>query len=230
MPFSAADVKGVLFDVDDTLYDERTFVRSGFGAVARHLQERFGWKAEALVEEMLQLLAERGRGAIFDEILRRRGQEDPGLVRVLVDVYRGHQPAIQLFPDVRPVLGELRRRGLRLGLVTDGHQEVQLRKLEALGLLDLVHVAVRTDTLGREFWKPHVKPFALALEQLGLAPEEALYVGNDVAKDFQGPRQLGMGAVHIERFVADVGPCPGCLAQWHGRDLYVLVDLLQLQL
>lgn len=226
MSFSTADVRGVLFDVDDTLYDEMTFVRSGFDAVARYLQQRFGWSADPLVDEMLTLLAERGRGAIFDELLRRRGKYDAALVRELVSVYQKHEPNIQLFADVPPVLEQLRRRKFKLGLVTDGHHQVQMRKIEALGLLDLVDVAIRTDELGSQFWKPHVKPFEVALEQLGLAPQQAMYVGNDVARDFQGPRRLGMGAVHIERYVDRFGRCAGCLAHWHGRDLYAVVDLL----
>lgn len=226
--FSIADVKGVLFDVDDTLYDERTFVKSGFGAVARHLQGRFGWNVESLVHEMMTLLGEQGRGAIFDEVLRRRGQYDADLVGELVSVYRQHEPNIQLFADVPPVLARLRGAGFKLGLVTDGNHQVQLRKLEALGLLELVDVAIRTDELGVQYWKPHVKPFEVALHQLGLAPEQAIYVGNDVTKDFHGPRQLGMGALHIERYVDELGRCEGCLAHWHGRDLYKVVDLLQI--
>lgn len=228
MVFSTANVKGIFFDVDDTLYNERTFVRSGFEAVAAHLQTRFGWDADLLVREMIHSLAEHGRGRIFNTVLGRRGVVDDALVQELIGVYRTHKPVIQLFPDVAPVLERLRRRGYKLGLVTDGHYQVQLRKIEALGLLELVDVAIRTDELGPEFWKPHVKPFQRGLQALELQANEVIYVGNDASKDFQAPRQLGMGALHIERYVDVVGPCRGCLAQWHGRDLYCLVELLQM--
>lgn len=224
---SIAEVKGVLFDVDDTLYEEMTFVRSGFAAVARKLHRLFGWNADNLVREMLVLLSRNGRGTIFDDVLHRRKTHDVDLVKKLVSVYRGHRPEIQLFPDVALVLATLRRTGYKLGLVTDGNRDVQLRKIQSLGLLELVDVAIRTDELGADYWKPHPKPFELALTELGLEPQQTIYVGNDVTKDFQGPRGLGMGAFHIERFVEDVGRCQGCLAHWHGHDLYEVMDLLR---
>lgn len=228
MQFSTAKVAGVLFDVDDTLYDEMTFVRSGFLAIARTLQTRFGWSPDELLKEMLAILSRDGRGAIFDDILRQRETYSRQLVEELVSAYRLHRPTIQLFKDVAPVLGMLRTAGFKLGLVTDGDHKVQQRKVDALGLPGLVDVVVRTDELGKEFWKPHPRPFEVALAGLGLSPERTIYVGNDPAKDFEGPRQLGMGSVHIERYAERMGSCQGCLANWHGSDLYKVVQLLGL--
>ncbi|HEX2953991.1 MAG TPA: HAD family hydrolase, partial [Bacillota bacterium] len=62
----------LVFDLDDTLYEELTFVKSGFRAVAGFLQERYGIPAQPSLELMLQKL-EGGRGRIFDDLLLHHG-------------------------------------------------------------------------------------------------------------------------------------------------------------
>lgn len=62
-------------------------------------------------------------------------------------------------------------------------------------------VVVVTDLLGpdRQFWKPHTRPFEVALSKLGVEPKRAVYVGDNPTKDFYGPTQLGMRTVRIRR-------------------------------
>ena len=192
-------MKAVIFDLDDTLYEERQFVESGFRAVAHVLAKRSGRTETALFARMLEILQAQGRGAIFDTLLAEvsPGSHTPDEVRLLLYVYRSHRPAIALFPEARPTLALLREAGYRLGIVTDGAGTVQRNKIAALDLEPLVDAVVCTDEIGREWWKPSTTPFNVALALLDVAAADAAYVGNDPGKDFAGPNALGMRTIQI---------------------------------
>jgi putative hydrolase of the HAD superfamily len=84
-------------------------------------------------------------------------------------------------------------------LVSDGHLAVQRRKLAALGLAHHFDAVVFSDEWGREAWKPSLVPFMAVLERLGVEASEAVYVGDNPAKDFLGARRAGMFAVRVCR-------------------------------
>jgi|HubBroStandDraft_2_1064218.scaffolds.fasta_scaffold109771_2 putative hydrolase of the HAD superfamily len=192
-------MKAVLLDLDDTLYAEMDFVRSAFGAVAADLSSDVGIEAGFTRMRMLQILRRDGRGRVFDEFLHEQRLYNPERVARMLTVYRTHFPSLRLHADVLPTLEWLRSTGVGLGIVTDGLAYVQRAKIEALGLESKVDVVVCTDELGPRCAKPSRAGFERALETLGVPPNRAIYIGNDVTKDFYGPRRLGMTAIHIVR-------------------------------
>lgn len=192
-------MKSVIFDLDDTLYPEMTFVESGFAEVARHLSSCHDMKEDSLLERMLDILGRDGRGSVFNTLLQELRLHSDDMVKLLVYVYRSHRPSIDLYDDAEAVLRTLRASGFSLGIVTDGMGSVQRRKIQALGLEDLVDVVVCSDELGAEDWKPSVVPFKVALELMQLRPADAAYVGDDITKDFTGPNSLGMLTLQIDR-------------------------------
>lgn len=218
-------IRAVLFDMDDTLYDERTFVVSGFHAAAGYLADRFHIDGQGIFSAMMEVFSKEGRGKVFDKALERFGLCSPALVQELVDVYRAHWPQITLYPDVMPALTALKECGAKLGIVTDGLHSVQKRKVAALGLAELVDVIVYTDELGVDYWKPSPAGFLCALERLAVESTRAAYVGNDPAKDFAGPKAIGMLAVHIQRN-GELVKEANCEAQAHITELSELVHLV----
>lgn len=191
-------IHGVLFDLDDTLYPEMDFVRSGFRAVARYLSSRLAVPGDEVFRRMMEHLARDGRGRVFDSTLASFGAA-PELVRVCVHVYRSHRPDIALFEDVLPTVRRLRESRARLGIVTDGMGAVQRAKIDALGLEPLVDAVVLSDVLGPLSSKPAGDAYRVALDLLGTPPEEAVYVGDNPAKDFLWPNAAGMLTIRIRR-------------------------------
>ena len=198
-------MKAVVFDLDNTLYPEIEFVKSGFTAVARYLSSRYHYDTDSLLRQMLDIMNRDGRGKIFDSLLSSLGIYTPEKVRLLVYLYRSHSPNIRLYDDVRPTLKHLRDSGMSLGLLTDGMASVQRRKIAALGLESLFDAIVCTDELGQDSGKPSPIPYQIILDLLGVSPAESAYVGNDPEKDFPGPNLLGMLGIHLQR--------PGSMAQ-----------------
>jgi putative hydrolase of the HAD superfamily len=189
--------RAVVFDLDDTLYPERDYVLSGFRAVAGLAEQRFGLQAEAAYAELSKLFEQGVRGDTFNRWLEARGL-DQELVAEMLRCYREHLPQLRPFAEMPELLRSLGRRH-RLGLISDGPLEVQRRKLTALRLGEVFQSIIFTDELGREHWKPSTLPFELALQQLGAAPGEAVYVADNPAKDFLGARRAGLVGIRIRR-------------------------------
>jgi putative hydrolase of the HAD superfamily len=191
-------MRAVIFDLDQTLYPESDFVRSGFRAVAAHLAERCGGSAAALAEEMESILWQQGRGRVFDLLRERHGWGARVAPDTLLHIYRTHVPVLRMHVDATELLGQLR---VPLGLVTDGHPTAQHGKIAALGLADRFSAIVCTGDLGAHAAKPAATGFRVCLERLGVAPADAAYVGDDAAKDFAAPRGLGMRSVRVVRAI-----------------------------
>jgi putative hydrolase of the HAD superfamily len=190
-------LRAVLFDLDNTLYPEEEFVVSGFRAAAQCLAAHIHLDAQALLEQMLQILRAHGRGRVFDILLRELEIDSTTWRPTLLQVYRSHRPVLSLSSETAVIFRTLKDRGLRLGLVTDGLASTQRRKIAALGLEAYMDAIVCTGELGEGYAKPSPIPFEVALTLLDVAPKAAAYVADDVSKDFAGPNQLGMKSVQV---------------------------------
>ena len=187
----------LVFDLDDTLYPELSYVHSGFRAVAALLSPLLGIAAETLAAGMVAEEAALGRGQVFDTVLRQHGRWSKTLVAACLRAYRQHPPKISLFPDADRAL--IRFASQPLYIVTDGHKEVQARKVAALGLAGRVRHAYLTNRYGRHRAKPNPHVFDLICQREGVPPTEVTYVGDNVKKDFVGIKPLGFDTVRILR-------------------------------
>ncbi|MCR5376618.1 MAG: ATP-grasp domain-containing protein [Lachnospiraceae bacterium] len=179
-------VQGVVFDLDDTLYSEKEYVRSGFKEVSCYLGGGY--------EERLWKFFGEGKPAI-DELLREIGREEEKLD--VLKVYRNHKPNIHLYPGVKETIGALRSKGIRVGIITDGRVEGQRNKIEALEL-DVDDIIITDELGGTQFRKPCDIAFRIMATRWRLCPEDIVYVGDNLVKDFQAPRQLGMKSIWLE--------------------------------
>jgi putative hydrolase of the HAD superfamily len=188
----------IVFDLDDTLYPEADYVRSGFQAVDDALRPRGIQGFEPLANGLFQ---EGLRGKIFDAALAKLGAAgSPELVAELVQIYRAHLPRLQLFPDARRAL-DLLRQSSKVALLTDGYAAVQRNKVRGLGLESAFAACIYTDDLGRECWKPSEVPFLEIATMLEMtdAMDRLVYVADNPMKDFIAPNRLGWSTVRIKR-------------------------------
>jgi putative hydrolase of the HAD superfamily len=190
--------RAVIFDLDDTLYPERQFVRGGFAAAARWVAGQANCSADGCACN-LQRLFDRGvRGHTFDIWLAEMGLP-PALSAGMVQAYREHRPELALHDDVASAIAHCAQAHLVTGLVSDGYLDVQRRKVASLGLAEMLTTIVLSDEFGRAFWKPATKPYLAAVERLGVVPRDVVYVGDNPRKDFEGARRSGLRSVRIRR-------------------------------
>lgn len=188
-------IKALVFDLDDTLYPESAFVESGYRAIARHLVPDDPRREDRLYRKMVAVWREAGRAAVLPAILRLRAASGMN-IDALVSIYRGHTPSIRLPEEYPELLCSLRKQYL-LGVVTDGLPEVQRRKVRALGLEEKLDAVVYSWDFGPERQKPHPLPFQVILGRLGVSSQEAVFAGDNPAKDGQGARNAGMRYVRV---------------------------------
>jgi putative hydrolase of the HAD superfamily len=129
---------------------------------------------------------------------------------------------LRLYPHVRDVLDVLRER-YPLALITDAQAAYTRGELHKVGLLHYFDPIVVSGDHG--YRKPDRRLFQLALDRLGVAPENALYVGNDMYHDIFGAREAGMWTV---MFDSDQGrkAHPGCVPDYTIADFRDLLGIL----
>lgn len=188
---------GIVFDMDDTLYFERGYVRSGFQAVAAAVAEHSVSKEDAF--ELLWGHFEAGtRGTTFNKLLERYPELAQHYdIMDLVTLYREHAPTINLLPGMERLLLELQAQNIPLGVITDGPFVSQRAKADALRLERYADAVILTDTWGKDFWKPHPKAFEEVSKVLQVPPENLIYIGDNPSKDFDAPAQLGWQSVRL---------------------------------
>lgn len=184
-------------DLDDTLYPERDYARSGLRAAGAAAEREFG--IEGLGDIAVALFNDGRRGDIFQEALRRAQWSNiETAVPYLIDAYRHHLPELRLYPDVAEVLPRLSRVA-RLALITDGYLPPQQLKVKALGIECFFDPIVYTEQLGRHCWKPAEDAFIYVEQTCLAAPADCIYVADNPRKDFIAPRRRGWATIRIKR-------------------------------
>jgi putative hydrolase of the HAD superfamily len=190
-------VELIVFDMDDTLYLERDYVRSGFKAVDAWLKKSQG--VAGFFECAWRIFEQGTRGIIFDEALKQLGlRSDAALIQNLIEVYRTHTPQIDLAADAQICLRHL-RGWKRTALISDGALQSQRAKAQALALGHWIEYLLLTDELGSEYKKPHKKSFETVQKHFNVAADRCLYVADNPSKDFIAPRALAWHTVRVSR-------------------------------
>jgi len=185
----------LVFDMDDTLYEEATYVRSGFMAVARRLAPVLGKSAKLVGGEMMELFEQLGRGRVFDSLLESYGKFSRRLVQECVSCYRLHEPEIHLHRAGRSCLNRFRH--MPLYIVTDGNKTAQAAKARALGLKSKVKKVFITHRYGLRHSKPSPYCFQIIQKLERVPASQILYVGDNPAKDFVGIRPHGFRTLRV---------------------------------
>jgi putative hydrolase of the HAD superfamily len=188
--------RALIIDLDDTLYEERRYVLSGFRAVAAEISRRFPQvDAGRVFSDMLAELDAHGRGQVFDRALANlRLGADPQLIGALVQAYRSHRPEIALWPGVADALADL-ARGHKLAVVTDGSPLMQRRKVEALAVEPLVDEVLYCWEHGSP--KPDPACYVEALRRLGARPEETVVIGDNPGHDMAAAAVIGCRSIRV---------------------------------
>lgn len=185
----------IIFDLDDTLYPEHTFVESGFQAVADMLTNTYGWNKQSSLNQMLNTLKVQGRGSVFNELLQSKQCFSKKLVHRCLQTYRQHKPNIMLLPEAKETLNNLHNHSLYL--VTDGNKNVQANKIEALKIEPFFKKVFITHRYGINHAKPSVYCFDLIRKLEKCNWSDMAYVGDNPAKDFVNLNPLGMLTVRV---------------------------------
>jgi HAD superfamily hydrolase (TIGR01549 family) len=189
-------VRGLVFDLDDTLFDQKDWIGRKLQAVWQRHQDELPPRQRYL-RDMHWLLEEGHRSDLIDAYCALAGLGTE-LGERLIASYRAAQPdACRLYDDAWPVLSELRRRGYRLALLTDNPTASQRMKVHVARLASAFDAIVYTGDLGAS--KPDRRGFDAVADGLGLAPDRLVMVGDNLYRDSVGSLDAGFAHAFLVR-------------------------------
>jgi len=175
-------------DLDDTLIDERDYADSGMRAVASTIHSLYGLDLE---DHLVEGAHDPTRNPLAE------ATELLGLPNSVIDqflsIYRSHVPDLAPREGARELLGKARHLGLPVCVITDGRSISQRRKLVAAGLSSLIDLVLISEEVGAA--KPD--PRAFEIVEAAYPRRSYVYVGDNPAKDFVAPRQLGWSTIGL---------------------------------
>jgi putative hydrolase of the HAD superfamily len=206
-------ISAILFDLDETLLDRTTSLRSFLVEQYERFSDKLGdtqsevWRARFLALDSRGLAH---KSVVYSELLREFGG-DPSIGRALLADYRDrcceHARAFPLMVDT---LKALRATGYKLGIVTNGETMFQARHVEALNLGVLVDAVLISEAEGLR--KPEKSIFIRAANRLNARPSECLFVGDNPVADILGAHAAGMQTAWFSNgtnWPAELPPNPG---------------------
>ena len=174
----------VVFDLDDTLYNELDYLKSSFKKISQHISPD-NWKS--LYAFMFSL--HRNKKDVF-KIISENYSIDK---QILIDWYRSHTPEIQLFDGALDLLNQIKQKGGKLAIITDGRVKTQTTTIESLRIAHFFDEIVISEALGTE--KPHAANFQVVEKQL--IGTHYYYIADNFKKDFLTPNALGWTTIGI---------------------------------
>jgi putative hydrolase of the HAD superfamily len=188
----AEAIRAVIFDLWDTLIDFDPVIGRAF---QDRVAERLGRDPDELATLWVEGRGRRESGPLRDYLLELGAEEDAAeeLAALRLESTR---PLLKPRPGTLETLAELRRRGYALGLITVCSEDVE-RLWEETPFADMFDAAVFSCSVGLR--KPDPRIYHLALDELGVDPGEAIFVGDGANDELAGAERVGMRAVLIHR-------------------------------
>lgn len=195
-----AEFDALVFDMDNTLFDEQQYFEQAFEAVAETVANETGLDQATAFGRISGAFEE--KGSQYDNFFLHVAEMfdlDPAYHDVFYEQYLTVEVDLSLYDDAREILAWAEDEGFALGVLTSGSIQAQRNKIETLGLDERLEVTCVPRELGDGFEKPAPDAYAWVLDELGVEPERSVYIGDNPMSDFQGPKELGMTTIRLRR-------------------------------
>lgn len=179
----------IVFDLDDTLYNEIEFLESAYKEIAVFLAPKTNKSDKDIFSEMIT--SYQNKKNAFKDVIAKNHLENVD-VNDLLKIYRNHVPNISLTNPNKKLLNDLKERVCKIGLITDGRSIQQRNKIKALGLTEYFDDIVISEEFGSE--KPNENNYKYYTKKYGNTLKYA-YVGDNTKKDFVAPNKLGWTSI-----------------------------------
>ena len=194
-------IKAIIFDLDDTLYDRNLFEFEVYKEISVTLKKIVNLDSDLFVEALKKIKQEKFSNYqnLFRDSLGSIGIYDPNLVLKCIQIYRAYQPKnLELFQGVTKVLEKL-RRNYKLGIITNGRKQTQLKKIKALGINNYFDYFVFPDELSndKKYRKPHIAPYLAMSKLMKIETINMCYIADNPFVDFHGAIKLDITCFRV---------------------------------
>ena len=188
----------IFFDVDNTLFPTAEFAElARRNAIRAMIETGLNASEEQIYKELQKLIKEKGSNYPnhFDLILKRMGVKRPArFVAAAVAAYHNTKSSIQPYPEVPKTLMELKERGYRLYVATNGDAVKQWDKLIRMGIHLFFEDVFVSGEVGEEK-SPHF--FKKVLSEINAHPSECIMVGDRADSDIAPAKKVGIYTIRI---------------------------------
>ena len=221
-------IKGVVFDLDNTLLDfmkmKQVAVRS---AIRGMIEAGLEIDEDKSFDNIISLYEKIGweNQKVFDVFLENSiGHVDNKFLAAGVVAYRRAREANLLaYPNVNKTLIDLTKLGMKLAVVSDAPSREAWMRIYYLNLYHFFDAVVTFDDSGER--KPSSVPFELALKKLRLKPESSLMIGDWPERDVVGAKKIGMKTAFA--VYGDTFGTKNSGADWDVEDISELVTIIK---
>jgi putative hydrolase of the HAD superfamily len=186
-------IKAITFDLDMTLIDFMRIKKLGSNAAAKAMV-RSGLKMplKRCQEDLFKhYLTDIEGDRVFANFLKKHNSYSEKILAAAINAYlKVKQDNLRPFPKVKETLLKLKKKGIKLAIVTDAPRLKAYMRLDAMGIADFFDVVVGNEDTGR--FKPSKMPFRKALKLLKVKPSEAMHIGDWPERDIKGAKSVGM--------------------------------------
>lgn len=213
--------RALFFDMDDTLIDSRSAAKESWDQLcaeyaplldceapalreAAMKESMTFWKDEAAVEKEWRTNLTAARAVVLRTALEAQGWDHAhaeAMANRYDEIVFDH---LKPFDDATSTLETLRSKGYRLGLITNGPQWLQRKKIATFAIEPYFDVVVIEGEFGHG--KPHPAVFEHALQATSTAPSDAWHTGDNQYADIGGAQRAGVHAVWIHRDRMELSP------------------------
>lgn len=193
-------IKAAIFDLDHTLFDRYATIRVLVPQLRKHFDLNDGVTDEYFIDELSygdKHFVHKGWQGIYNHLVSRGIFKTVPSFEEYTEIVLRHFKHIAVKYDFSiGVLKELRERGYKVGLITNGTAQLQYKKLEMLELTDLFdEIIVSGET---PYEKPDKRIFLMMADKMGLNPDEMMYIGDHPMNDVEGSRRAGFVPVWVK--------------------------------
>lgn len=202
-------IKGVVFDLDNTLYDYecphekamealRHFACNKYSLTSKEFDFAYSSAQQDVKNQVGKTGASHNR-MLYMQMFLEKIKEKPVVDSItLYEIYWDtFIENMHIFPYVKGLLDELRTRDISIMILTDLTAYIQHRKLLNMGIADYIDILVSSEEAGVE--KPELAAFNRLLSKTTYKPAELLMIGDSLEKDIYGGKSIGMYALLFEK-------------------------------
>jgi len=194
--------KGVIFDIDGTLYDYQTsdnfamknfgvFFEKNLGVEEKIFRETYTEARNIIHKRLKDTAASHSRVLMIQTALELLGKNPFDYVLELYDVYWNFfLESMKPYDGAEDFLRKLKISGVKISTCTDMTAHIQYRKLQRLGLDKFIDFMVTSEETGYE--KPAPIMFNFALKKMNVRADEAAYFGDSLDRDIKGAAAVGI--------------------------------------
>lgn len=205
--------KGIIFDLDNTLYNYDICHKEALSSVFQYIRVQYDIQynisliynsiSSNLKNELVGTASSHNKNIYFKQLLEKLNISLDVLYVINNLYWETFFEYMILFEGVFDFISWNRGLGIKIGILTDYETEYQIKKLEKLGILSFIDKIVTSEEVGIE--KPSIQMFQTILRKLEVHSDDVIMIGDNFTKDVQGAINAGIFAYwFIGKYCMDV--------------------------